>query len=103
MLRTPKSENVQGSASGRDELGRRRYLAMLLVVLGGLVIGCSAGKVPGSDAVTVRGPAAPLHRQAALSGALRFERAACPVPSRVGGQLRLSSESVSPARIHGSR
>ena len=43
-----------------------------------------------SPRIIWRGHAIPLHRQEALSGAYRLERPASPVPSRVGGELRLA-------------
>jgi hypothetical protein len=59
---------------------------MLSLILGGLVLG-GVFTGPEEDSI-VRGAAGPS-RHDALAGALRLERPACPVPSRVAGSLQL--------------
>lgn len=87
----PIPENSRERAGRRGSLGRRLFLAMLLAVAGGIVIGMPQGA--GSETrPALRGAAAPEVRQTAVSGALHLDRPANPVPSRVAGALRLSSE-----------
>lgn len=87
----PNPENARERAGCRGSLGRRLFLAMLLAFAGGIVIGMPRGA--GSETrLALRGSTAPEVRQMAVSGALHLDRPANPVPSRVAGVLRLSSE-----------
>ena len=86
-----ESDTIRSEAKDRGQPGRRRNLAMSLVAVG-LVLGVavsSSFSSPQPDPVRTRGRDLPLHRQEALAGALRFERPACPVPSRVAGELEI--------------
>jgi hypothetical protein len=90
----PTLENAREPAGRRGSLGRRLFLAMLLAVGGGIVIGMPRGA--GSETrPALRGCTTPAVRQMAVSGALHLDRPANPVPSRVAGALRLSSERPS--------
>ena len=88
---TPTHEKAHETAKSRGSLGRRLFLAMLLAVVSGIVIGVPRGA--GSETRPVlRGGHVTGNRQMAVAGALRLERPACPVPSRVGGSLHHSSD-----------
>ncbi len=92
----PRNRTRSDASTSRGKLGRRLNLAML-IVLGIGVLGFSrvdpVASTAASDrdgvAVTTRGNPVPLHRQEAVSGADRLQRPACPIPSRVGGELKL--------------
>lgn len=87
----PIRERTHRTAVSRGSLGRRLFLATLLAVVGGLVIGMPQG-AGSSTRPALRGSAAPSLRPLAVAGALHLDRPANPVPSRVGGALRLSSD-----------
>jgi hypothetical protein len=89
-MQTRESDTIRSEARDRGQPGRRRNLAMSFVAVG-LVLGLAVSfsfSSPEPDPVRTRGRDLPLHRPEALAGALRFERPACPVPSRVAGDLQ---------------
>jgi hypothetical protein len=87
----PIREKAHDQAGRRGSLGRRLFLAMLLAVVGGIVIGMPQ-EAGSRTRPTLRGCTTPATRQTAVAGALHLDRPANPVPSRVGGALHLSSE-----------
>jgi hypothetical protein len=94
---TRPTDTIRPTAGSRGKPGRRTYLAMLLVGAVAIVlgqVGSPSGDRPAPDGFRTRGGPAPLLRQEAMTGALRLERPACPVPARVSGDLRLLPSAV---------
>ncbi len=94
--RSPRNRTRSEAPMSRGKPGRRLNLAMLvglaigvLAILGAEPVAPTPERDRDGIAVTTRGIPVPLHRQEAVAGADRLQRPACPIPSRVGGELEL--------------
>ncbi|MAF26646.1 MAG: hypothetical protein CME07_02135 [Gemmatimonadetes bacterium] len=93
---TPR-ERITQAPESRGNHGRHPFLATLsvlaLVIALGILGGSSRVTPVAAEANapsrTLRGDTSILHRQDAVSGGDRYERPACPVPSRVAGSVRV--------------